>query len=236
MKRHSGRVIEKRRAATSSRAVIRAWVNKCPEELSKAIIGNTPSLGMLNPRLHWVSPLKNKKYAEYGDQDFLRAIGHPELADQLHEFWPQRGLHWDALAVVESEDGKERIGVVLVDAKSHPKELFSKGTKAKGEALAREQQALRHTAQHWLRMGYTRAKQFGDGSLYESASRLAHLYFLNDVAHVPAWLVNIYFNPHQPKDRNPWSPFLTPEVYSALGMGENDKKPHITELFMTAKP
>jgi hypothetical protein len=33
----------------------------------------------------------------------------------------------------------------------------------------------------------------GSNRTYQSANRLAHLYFLREIAKVPAWLANIYF-------------------------------------------
>jgi hypothetical protein len=49
-------------------------------------------------KIRWCSPLADDKYAEYRDLGFLERLGISQLAPELEEFWPSRGLQWDALA------------------------------------------------------------------------------------------------------------------------------------------
>lgn len=220
-------------ATRGSQRQIQIYVNRFPDELSNAIVQNTPSLGMLNPRLRWVSPLEKRKYVEHRDGDFLRALELTEITGSLREFWPEPGPTWDALAIVENDSGNAA-GVLLVEAKSYRAELFGGGSKAnKPESLMKIQKALDDTAR-WLRMGYTVAKAFHRDSLYQYANRLAHLYFFNEIVKVPAWLVNVYFldDPYRPTSLEQWCDFL-PEVEWCLGL-EGVQIPHKTDLFLAA--
>lgn len=71
--------------------------------------------------------------------------------------------------------------------------------------------------------------------LYQSANRLAHLYFFREIANVPAWLVNIYFlnNPHSPTDYEEWQRALT-EVKTDLGISGLEI-PYMADIFLEAK-
>jgi hypothetical protein len=45
------------------------------------------------------------------------------------------------------------------------------------------------------------------GPLYQSANRLAHLYFLRDIGNIEAFLLNVYFvdDPHSRTTRQEWN-------------------------------
>jgi hypothetical protein len=93
-------------------------------------------------------------------------------------------------------------GVVLVEAKSHPRELRSSYCKAIDRNRKRIESALFAT-KSWLGVphgvGWT-------GDLYQYANRLAHLFFFKEVLRLDAWLVNVYFlnDPHSPTGRDQW--------------------------------
>ena len=47
--------------------------------------------------IKWVSPLKEKGYAEYRDEAFLEVLGIATQKVKLSDFWPKGGPQWDAL-------------------------------------------------------------------------------------------------------------------------------------------
>ena len=73
------------------------------------------------------------------------------------------------------------------------------------------------------------------GPLYQSANRLAHLYFFCQVVNVPAWLVNVYFinDPHSPTTLENWHNALK-QVKKELGI-TGIQVPNTAELFLEAK-
>jgi hypothetical protein len=111
----------------------------------------------------------------------------PDLSGMLAELWPQGGPVWDALARVTLH-GSRGPGVLLVEAKSYPQELYSNGCCASEVSRGQIVRALQNT-QRWLGVEQTD----WTGPLYQSANRLAHLYFLREVAGVPTWFVNLCF-------------------------------------------
>lgn len=67
------------------------------------------------------------------------SVARPDRLDHhatdLKQFWPTGGPHWDALAVIDLE-GALRPGVLLLEGKSYPEELYGSGCQA--EARSRE--------------------------------------------------------------------------------------------------
>gem|GEM_PF-1255156 len=191
-------------------------VNDNPEVLNCLLLSASESLRAFagaHPR--WVSPLKAEGYREYQDAAFLEALGLPDLAPRLAEFWPSGGPVWDGLAQVPGRHGAR--GVLLLEAKSRLKEVVGPGCQAGGESLERIRQSLEHVKAvlgadpeaNWL------------GEYYQAANRIAHLYFLNVVAQVPSWLVNLYFvgdrEQSGPQTVAEWQPCLL-AVEKALGL------------------
>ncbi len=84
-------------------------------------------------------------------------------------------------------------------------------------------------AKKWLHVG-----QQADwkGPLYQSANRLAHLYFFREILRIDAWLVNIYFtdDPHSRTSRTQWQGALA-DVKKSLGIGV---VPHCADVFLPA--
>lgn len=137
--------------------------------------------GLDEERINWRSPLKDDQWAEYRDADFLNRLGLGSLADELKQFWPDRGPQWDAL-------GRDSSGrIYLVEAKAHDREMIS--TCQAG-----------HTSRDLISRSLNRCKQeFGVpiesdwlNGYYQYANRLAHLYFLQKQG-VDARLVFLYF-------------------------------------------
>jgi hypothetical protein len=167
------------------------YVNLAPSKLSAAIVGELSELK--GRELRWVAPLEETGFAEPRDRAFLKAIGCEHLKTSLASFWPVRGPVWDALAV--TGDG----AVVLVEAKSHPKEIYGGGTKASPVSRKQITKALAET-QRWLGldevperwMDPLRPEERGHSSVYQSANRYAHLYWLRQQG-IEAWLVHLLF-------------------------------------------
>ncbi len=133
-------------------------------------------------RVTWLSPLRDQRYAEYRDGDFLELLGRADLIPRLAKFWPARGPQWDAIATTDNDD------VLLVEAKAHIAELCSPPTAASPKSRKQIERALKetiHTCKAQPRAAWTDV-------FYQLANRLAHLKFLRD-AKVRAWLVLVNF-------------------------------------------
>jgi hypothetical protein len=188
------------RAYAGSQLQIQTYVNRRRAELNTAILHAIPELGTAGAHLEWVSPVEDERFKEYQDGGFLSALGLLEVSGMLAEFWPQGGPVWDALARV-TLPGSESTGVLLVEAKSYPQEMYSSGCCASDVSRGQIVRALQRT-QQWLEL----EPADWTGPLYQSANRLAHLYFLRELAGVPTWFVNLCFagDPHRPTPPTIW--------------------------------
>jgi len=220
------------RAFADSQLQIQIYVNCRQEELSQAVTNALPSLASFRPRLRWVSPLEKDGFIEYKDVHFLRAVGLGYLAGKLREFWPKGGPNWDALAFVEIERDLYGRGVVFLEAKSHPSEIYGGGCQASSSASLRMIETALQQTKRWLRVA---ADVDWTGPLYQSANRLAHLYFLRQIVRAQAWLVNAYFinDPHSPTIMEDWQ-YALKEVKKELGLADI-LVPDTAELFFEAK-
>ncbi|MGB1214097.1 MAG: hypothetical protein ACPG4X_12075 [Pikeienuella sp.] len=117
--------------------------------------------------VRWVSPLEADDFAEYRDQEFLKVVGLPHLADNLATFWPRRGPQWDALGITAA-------GVVLVEAKAHLGEFKSPPSQA-GAASRTKIEAAFTRVQPAFGVGPRRDWM---GDYYQYANRLAFLAWL----------------------------------------------------------
>lgn len=210
-----GRVDANGRAYAGSQRQVQTYVNDSPEALNKAIADSFGRAFPTSAYIRWVSPLKDERYTEYRDGDFLRALGIQEYASELSRFWPGGGPRWDALAHIEFSDGRH--GCVLVEAKSHVDEIYGIGCRASGDSLERILRALVRTKE-WLGVA---PDADWTGKLYQSANRYAHLYFLRVIAGIDAWLVNVYFvndqHSNSPTTVQEWKPAIR-EVQQQLGL------------------
>ena len=168
-------------------------------------------------RFEWKSPLAGERYAEYWDKAFLQRVGLDQYATDLAAFWPTGGPHWDALAVV-AQSGKSGSGVLLVEGKSYPGELYGGGAGAKPGSSSRE---LIEKSLAWTQRQLGVPDATVDdwcGPLYQSANRLAHLCWLRPLG-VRAWLVHLLFvdDPHSPTSAVAWELALQ-RVNQELGL------------------
>ena len=205
------------RAYRGSQLKLQIYVNRCTEALNKAVLQALPDMSSpAEPRIEWVSPLEQCLFAEYRDTAFLHALGLECFDEALRGFWPRSGPSWDALAKLTFAGGNT-VGVLLVEAKSYPGEFFKEGGSdaSHPESVSRIAASLAETKcffdaddTDWM-----------NSRLYQSANRLAHLYFLRNIASIPTWLVDICFlnDSHQPTSQEQWDDFL-PTLACELGL------------------
>jgi hypothetical protein len=184
------------RAYAGSQRQIQTYVNERTSELCHAVAVALQPSKLDESAIRWVSPLVADNYSEYRDEEFLEIIGAGHLAPKLPEFWPRGGPCWDALARLDGG------GCVLVEAKSHVPEVYGNGCGASGDSLSLIKSSLAGT-KAWL--GVSPDADWL-GRLYQSANRLAYLYFLREIGKVDAFLANVYFtgDPHSPTTRQQW--------------------------------
>ncbi len=202
------------RAYCGSQRQIQTYVNQRRAELDTVIQKTFTDLECAV--IQWVSPLAEERFAEYRDGAFLHALGLTELAGLLTGFWPVGGPRWDALArVYWAGEPSRRPGALLVEAKSHPGELYSSGCRATAGAFATIRESL-GAARLWL--GATADAPDWQGPLYQFANRLAHLYWLRRCG-VEAWFAHLCFlnDPHSPTSAKEWSDVLL-EAHRCLGL------------------
>lgn len=196
------RVDEQGRAHKGSQRQVQTYVNWRTHELNQAI---AETLGDLrDAHVEWVSPLQGDGFREYRDLDFLTHLGLEHHAQSLGQFWPVRGPVWDALALVHLR-ASDRPAALLVEAKSYPGEMYGGGAKATARGSVDKIRAALEQTQLWL--GVPPDPDPWLGSLYQHANRLAHLYWLNEVAGVRAWLAYLLFvddHDHRPSTRDLW--------------------------------
>jgi hypothetical protein len=223
-------------ARKGSQLQIQLYVNRRPRELTRQILEAFPELAKRVSDLEWRAPLETAGFQEPQDVRFLSAIGREALSGRLAEFWPTRGPVWDALAVGASGE------VVLVEAKSHPAEIYGGGTKASPASRQRIEKALRETQrelgiseapEQWL--DPLRPDDPGHSSVYQSANRYAHLHWLRGEG-VEAWLVHVLITDDptwKPTSREVWEEAL-PGIEHDLGLGSADT-PYADHVFLPGR-
>jgi hypothetical protein len=205
------RVDEAGRAYAGSQLQLQIYVNRRRQEIDRAIIS---ALRLGQRQLEWVSPLEARGFKEYHDDEFLRQLGCEYLSGDLREFWPASGPRWDGLAMAPLVAARP---VILVEAKSYPREVLGGGCKATDEVRAvkartRIANALKATAAY---LGVTDPDHVADdshwmGPLYQYANRLAHAVFLRKQG-LDAYMVNVCFtdDPHRPTTEAEWQKVCT---------------------------
>lgn len=198
--------------AKGSKYWIRVYTNERQSILTDLLRLHSLSLGAFATSIEWVSPLARKRYVEYWDGQFLESLGLAQHRNALGAFWPNGGPHWDGLAKLH---GHTSLGALLVEAKAHPGENNSKCEATDPEsrlkierAFALVQAELGMNARNWLH------------EHYQLANRIAHLYFLNEIAKVPAWLALVNFvndRTHKTTPLSNWTDCF-PMLFGSLGV------------------
>jgi hypothetical protein len=177
-----------------------------------------------NEEIKWRSPLAEKNYKEYKDQEFLDALKIEPEEIKLHDFWPNSGPRWDALA--KSSSNK----LFLVEAKSHVTELISDFKGTKQTSVTKIQNSLNATKKRFsVESRYDWTKTF-----YQYANRLAHIYFLTANG-FDAKLLSIYFLndvwKDAPKSKEEWKGAIR-LLHRCSGLRENLLNNYVVDLFI----
>jgi hypothetical protein len=216
-------VDEHGRAYKGSQRHVQTWVNDFKDELNDRILEKLAPLAALQPRITWKSPRRQDKYKEYRDGEFLEQVGLGDRKSELDDFWPAGGPVWDGLAIYETTACRDP-GVLLIEGKSYPDEFYGTGCDAGRAPSERSRRnrvriasALRET-QTWLGIGEIPNWM---GPLYQSANRLAYVYWLRTQANRDAWLVHLLFenDPNRPTTRDRWKKALV-DLDKQLGLAE----------------
>lgn len=183
-------------------------------------------MGVPAEQIRWVSPLVQDQYSEHRDRAFLERLGVEPRQRSLDSFWPARGPQWDALAVTDPGD------VVLVEAKSHIRELLSGGTAA---TAPRSVRLIRESLEETRRFLGGSETVDCSGPFYQYTNRLAHLYFLRALNEMPAWLAFVYFVGDEemggPASRKEWRGAIK-LLETMLGIRRHRLRPFVVELFI----
>jgi hypothetical protein len=207
------------RAFAGSQRQIQYYVNEKASVLNQVISDAFKTSFFLR----WVSPLRSDGYREYWDCAFLKALGLSKHCKELNRFWPSGGAHWDALARVGET------GVLLVEAKSHVSEIYGNGCPAKAKSSIEKIDGAIADTKQWLQVSQPADWK---GPLYQSANRIAYLYFFREILKIEAWLVNVYFtdDPHSKTSKDEWERGIE-GVKKTLGIGA---VPYCADVFLAA--
>lgn len=198
--------------AKGSKYWIRVYTNERQSILTDLLRLHSLSLAAFATRVEWVSPLAQKQYVEYWDEQFLGVLGLDQHGDALEDFWPTGGPHWDGLAKV---DGQNSLGALLVEAKAHPGENNSECKATDPESRSKIERAFGLVQ---AELGMNARNWFHEH--YQLANRIAHLYFLNEVANIPTWLALVNFvndRTHKPTPLSDWTDCF-PTLFRSLGV------------------
>jgi hypothetical protein len=203
-------------------------VNDLRESFSHTLIRSLDPSFPPGAALEWVSPLRNQRYDEYRDEEFLEKLGLYERSNKLKQFWPKKGPCWDGLGVIKATNPR---GVVLVEAKSHIAEMASVWGPKSEESRELITRALDRTAESLA----VRRNSAWTEKYYQTANRYAHLFFLREIVRVPAWLVFVYFTDDRSVEATSladWQKALE-EVKEGMGLSATTV-PFTSTLFLEA--
>ena len=214
--------IVQRKGNKGSQLWLQDLVNKRPDTLADAL---RPRFGLSqDTSIKWLSPLESDEFAEYRDDTFLERIGISLQHRPLRSFWPSNGPQWDALGKTSRGD------ILLVEAKAHIGELKS-ACGAGPASLETIQRSLRDAGQFF---GVASTSTWAD-TYYQYANRLAHLYLLRQLNHVPAWLIFLYFvnadDVAGPGSAEAWRPAIE-IMHAHLSITSAQLDPYVVEVFM----
>jgi len=208
-------------AERGSQKWVQHLVNGASEQLDRAIAGSL-TIPLQQP-IEWLSPLQITGYAEYRDTAFLECLGLGRHTTALREFWPLSGPRWDAL-------GRAGNKYFLVEAKANIPELISDCQASATHSREMIAAAMRRT-QQWLG---ARSRIDWLTGFYQYANRLAHLYFMREIAKEDAYMVFLYIlnDPtHIPTSRDEWQGALELQKH-LLGLGGRPYRDYVISVFL----
>lgn len=210
-------------AERGSQKWVQHLVNGSSEQLDRAIAGSL-TVPLKQP-IEWLSPLQVAGYAEYRDAAFLECLGLSHHAAALRGFWPLSGPRWDAL-------GRAGNTYLLVEAKANIPELISDCHASATHSREMIAAAMLRT-QQWLGV---RPRIDWLTGFYQYANRLAHLYFMREIAKEDAHMVFLYIlnDPtHIPTSRVEWQGALELQKL-LLGLGGRPYRDYVVSIFLDA--
>lgn len=219
------------RAKRGSQRQLQDYVNLASESLDEAILSALPiKIQQNSPHIKWVSPVAIEQFREFRDAEFLWALGLGQFPKDLNTFWPELGPCWDALGILTTSLKESLPIALLVEAKSHVQEVYGNGCQAGGISRALIAESL-NDAKKWCG---ARADSDWTGPLYQSANRIAHLYFIQQRLTRPCFLVNLYFvdDPYRPTSQAEWLTVLQ-VVHQELGL--TPAVPGLVEVFLPGR-
>jgi hypothetical protein len=181
--------------------------------------------GLAGKDIVWLSPLQEDDFAKYRDRSFLVRLGLQEPAEALREFWLARGPQWDGLG--RAMDGS---AYFLIEAKANIPELVS-DCGAKSPASQEKIKASLQKTQRWLKA--TTHIDWTTG-FYQYANRLAHLFFLREIARVNAFLIDLYIvhdTTHHPTELDQWRGALQLQR-GLMGLAEDRLNSFVVDVFV----
>lgn len=170
-----------------SQLQVQIYVARHASQLSTAV-ATALSGAVSADAIRWVAPKEAERFREPRGAKFLAAVGLLDRLPELRQFWPAHGPSWDAVGVVSP--GPTIGGVILIEGKSYPREIYGPGCRARAVDSVNQIRSSMEKVRGWLGAD-PKADWFG--RLYQYANRLAYLYFLRRIVRAPAWLVNLYF-------------------------------------------
>ncbi len=202
------------KASKGSQKWVQVLVNDCEsllkEELS-TLLPDSPS------DIDWRSPLAENDYKEHRDREFLEKLGSSWFLEKplpswpdLYKFWPRNGPSWDVHGVTD------RRQILLVEAKSHIKEMRSSGSGATSQKSIEKIAPSLGETQRFL--GVDQSVDWAKSPYFQYANRLAHLYWFREHNGLPAFLIMLHFlNDREregPSNATEWEPAITAEQQS----------------------
>jgi hypothetical protein len=175
--------------------------------------------------IKWVSPLKEKGYAEYRDEAFLEVLGIATQKVKLSDFWPKGGPQWDALGKLS--DGSP----LLIEAKAHISEVLSNIQASSPNSVKLIEESLERTKRE---LG-VRTKNSWTAPFYQYANRVAHLHFLNNLNKTKSYLAFVNFVGDEemdgPKSELEWIG-VNNLIHSYLGIGKINLRPFMADIYI----
>lgn len=215
-------------ADQGSRLYLQEYMVKAKDELSELMIAASPSLLSFvdsKTKIEWKSPLEESEeviFYEYRD-DFLKVLGldqgaYENAKSELKKFWPKNGPQWDGLAIVVGDHGPK--GLLLVEAKAHTAEMKADLKASSPESILLIQKSMAIAQGH-----YGIKPTDWTNKYYQLGNRIAYLYFMNEILHIPTWLglVNFVGGKHKPTSRGEWLAHYH-KSYTAMGINHDDYK------------
>jgi hypothetical protein len=218
-------------AQRGSQRQLQDYVNLAPSALDHAILSALPIKVQQNsPRIKWVSPLADKEFREYRDDEFLSALGLGQFSKELDNFWPKFGPCWDALGILTTSLPGSLPIALLIEAKSHVPEVYGNGCQASGISRALIEKSV-NAAKNWCG---AQADSDWTGSVYQFANRIAHLYFIRQRLNRSCFLVNLHFvdDPYRPTSQSEWLAALE-VIHRELGL--TAPVPGLVEVFLRGR-